>query len=140
MSTDNIEEIALSALHTNCLGEHVAHEWGVGRVLVWQPSIASDKSINDMEVLRSAGLYKVQGETIQAIVGAVYNQYVSNSCFFRATFTQCLKFRIQGASVAHRLFHTRLLPHLPNSDSLRCRGPTVPYLRPIAREELYSSM
>lgn len=82
MSTDDIEEIALSALHTNLLGEHVAHEWGVGRVLVWQPSIASDKSITDMEVLRSAGLYKVQGETIQAIVGAVYNQYVSNTCFF----------------------------------------------------------
>ncbi|KAF8189302.1 ribonuclease-III-like-domain-containing protein [Pholiota molesta] len=92
MSTDDIEGIALSALHTNLLGEHVAHEWGVGRVLVWQPSIASGQSITDMEVLRSAGLYKVQGETIQAIVGAVYNQY--------------------GASVAHRLFHTRLLPCL----------------------------
>ncbi|KAF9482733.1 hypothetical protein BDN70DRAFT_874754 [Pholiota conissans] len=92
MSTDDIEEIALNSLHTNLLGEHIAHEWGVGRVLVWQPSISSDKSINDVEALRSAGLYKVQGETVQAIMGAVYNQY--------------------GGSVAHRVFHTRVLPHL----------------------------
>lgn len=80
MSTDNIEEIALNTLHTNLLGEHVAHEWGVGRVMVWQPSIPSGKSMEDMEVLRSAGLYKVQGETVQAIVGAVYHQHVSYHC------------------------------------------------------------
>ena len=76
MSTDDIEEIALNSLHTNLIGEHIAHEWGVGRVLAWQPSISSDKSMNDVEALRSAGLYKVQGETVQAIMGAVYNQYV----------------------------------------------------------------
>ncbi|KAF8954895.1 hypothetical protein BDZ97DRAFT_1907982 [Flammula alnicola] len=94
-STDDIEDIASCALHTNLLGEHVGHEWGVGRVVVWQPSIPSNKSLQDktdLEVLRAAGLYKIQGETIQAIMGAVYHQH--------------------GASVAHRVFHTRLLPHI----------------------------
>lgn len=75
--TDDIEAIALNSLHTNLLGEHVASEWGVGRVLVWQPSVPAGKSLMDMEVLRSAGLYKVQGETVQAIMGAVYHQHVS---------------------------------------------------------------
>ncbi|KAI6045364.1 hypothetical protein EDC04DRAFT_2926019 [Pisolithus marmoratus] len=47
-------------------------------------------------IVRSVGLYKVMGETVQAVVGGVYHQF--------------------GGSVAHRLFHTRILPHilLPN--------------------------
>jgi len=44
------------------------------------------------QVVRSVGLYKVMGEAVQAVVGGVYHQF--------------------GASVTHRLFHTRILPHL----------------------------
>ncbi|KAF8908590.1 ribonuclease-III-like-domain-containing protein [Gymnopilus junonius] len=90
----DIEQIASSALHTNLLGEHVAHAWGVGRVLVWAPSAPSEFAAKklDLQTLRSAGLYKVQGEAVQAMVGGIYQQY--------------------GGSVAHRLFHTRILPRL----------------------------
>ncbi|PPR04270.1 hypothetical protein CVT26_004060, partial [Gymnopilus dilepis] len=91
----DIEQIASSTLHTNLLGEHVAHTWGVGQVLVWAPSAPAEKLAGgktSKELLRTAGLYKVQGEAVQAIVGGVYQQY--------------------GGTVAHRLFHTRVLPLL----------------------------
>ncbi|KIM42425.1 hypothetical protein M413DRAFT_444844 [Hebeloma cylindrosporum] len=88
---DDTEEIASNTLHTNLIGEHVGHTWGVGRAMVWQPSIRADSRSGDSpESLRSAGLYKVQGETVQAIMGAVYQQH--------------------GATAAHKIFHTRLLP------------------------------
>ena len=75
----DIEQIASSTLHTNLLGEHVAHAWGVGQVLVWAPSAPAEKLAGgktSKELLRTAGLYKVQGEAVQAIVGGVYQQYV----------------------------------------------------------------
>jgi hypothetical protein len=43
-------------------------------------------------IAKSVGLYKVMGEAVQAVVGGVYHQF--------------------GGSVAHQLFHTRILPHL----------------------------
>lgn len=76
---DSTEDIASNTLHTNLLGEHVGHAWGVGRVMVWQPSIRTDSRAGgsvSSESLRSAGLYKVQGETVQAIMGAIYQQHV----------------------------------------------------------------
>lgn len=76
---DSTEDIASNTLHTNLLGEHVGHAWGVGRVMVWQPSIRADSRVGGSmshESLRSAGLYKVQGETVQAIMGAIYQQHV----------------------------------------------------------------
>jgi hypothetical protein len=76
---DSTEEIASNTLHTNLIGEHVGHAWGVGRVMVWQPSIRTNSRAGGSipsESLRSAGLYKVQGETVQAIVGAIYQQHV----------------------------------------------------------------
>jgi hypothetical protein len=79
---DNTEDIASNTLHTNLIGEHVGHAWGVGRVMVWQPSIRADSRAGgsvSSESLRSAGLYKVQGETIQAIMGAIYQQHVGRS-------------------------------------------------------------
>ncbi|KAI6104177.1 hypothetical protein F5141DRAFT_1237370 [Pisolithus sp. B1] len=82
------------------------------KVLRWVPTIprntieAAREHLPDAEltdalsvnpgVVRSVGLYKVMGETVQAVIGGVYHQF--------------------GGSVAHRLFHTRILPHilLPN--------------------------
>ncbi|PPQ72688.1 hypothetical protein CVT25_012289 [Psilocybe cyanescens] len=89
------EEIVSNTLHTNLLGEHVGHEWGVGQVLIWQPAASStalDGARVDLKVLRAAGLYKVQGEAVQAMIGAIYQQY--------------------GASAALKVFHTQLLPLL----------------------------
>ncbi|KDR72658.1 hypothetical protein GALMADRAFT_252829 [Galerina marginata CBS 339.88] len=94
-SQHDIEAIAAHTLHTNLLGEQVGHAWGVGQVLIWQPAAPSSKlagSKTKLEVLRSAGLYKVQGEAVQAMIGGIYQQF--------------------GASVAQRVFHTQLLPLL----------------------------
>ena len=76
---DDTDEIASKALHTNLLGEHVGHAWGVGRVMVWQPSTRPEPNARGSfpsESFRASGLYKVQGETVQAIIGAIYQQYV----------------------------------------------------------------
>jgi len=96
------------ALNTYLLGEHVAPQWSLGRALRWVPTVSQDtlrtvqlqKSDAELEdaltaspgILRSVGLYKVMGEAVQAVIGGVYHQF--------------------GGSVAHRLFHTRILPHI----------------------------
>ncbi|KIJ63789.1 hypothetical protein HYDPIDRAFT_112748 [Hydnomerulius pinastri MD-312] len=96
------------ALNTYILGEHVALQWSLGRVLRWVPTVSQEtlrtaqQQRPDAEleealaanpgIVRSVGLYKVLGEAVQAVVGGVYHQF--------------------GGSVAHRLFHTRILPHI----------------------------
>ena len=69
-----------STLHTDFLGEYVGPEWGVGRVIRWSPSAPAHR-IADMDmkvdVRRQVGLYKVQGEAVQAIIGGIYFQFVS---------------------------------------------------------------
>jgi len=93
-STD-VDAIMSSTLNTNILGEYVGPEWGVGRVIRWQPAAPAHK-LADMDkqkdIRRQVGLYKVQGEAVEAILGGIYFQF--------------------GAVVAQRVFHTRLLPHL----------------------------
>jgi len=90
------------------LGEHIAPRWSLGRVLLWVPTVpretlrATQTQNPDSEldealaaspgIAKSVGLYKVMGEAVQAVVGGVYHQF--------------------GGSVAHQLFHTRILPHL----------------------------
>jgi len=109
---DSTEDIASNTLHTNLIGEHVGHAWGVGRAMVWQPSTRRDSRTggsSPSESLRSAGLYKVQGETVQAIMGAIYQQHVGLHAFAYWSFLIPVIF-YQGATVAHRFFHTRLLP------------------------------
>ncbi|KAH7919705.1 hypothetical protein BV22DRAFT_1022549 [Leucogyrophana mollusca] len=106
------EILASRALNTYLLGEHVAPKWSLGCVLRWVPTVSSDvlrthtgstSSRNpDAElqtalsanpgVIRSVGLYKVMGDAVQAVMGGIYHQF--------------------GGSVAHRVFHTRLLPHV----------------------------
>jgi hypothetical protein len=70
--TDDVEDIAARSLNTYLLGEYVGNEWGVGRELVWAPSISEQLKTDG----HLPGLYKVQGETVQAIMGAIYHQYV----------------------------------------------------------------
>ncbi|KAF5318494.1 hypothetical protein D9619_010729 [Psilocybe cf. subviscida] len=86
----DIEDITSRTVHTSLLGQHLGGAWGIGREMVWAPSLPA--GTEELEALRHAGLYKVQGEIIQAVVGAVYHQY--------------------GGSVAHRLYHTRILPNI----------------------------
>ncbi|CAL1695262.1 unnamed protein product [Somion occarium] len=98
-SAHDYELILERTLNTYVLGEHVAPTWSLGRVLKWSPvnispqvASGSDYSNLDPKFSRSVGLYKVQGAAVEAVVGGVFHQY--------------------GGAIAHRLFHTRILPHL----------------------------
>jgi len=96
--SDDVGVIMSSTLGTEFLGEYVGPEWGVGRVIRWTPSVSRHKLVDmDKAVQQQIGLYKVQGEAVEAIIGGIYFQF--------------------GAVVTQRVFHTRLLPHL-----LRNRG------------------
>ncbi|EJF59875.1 hypothetical protein DICSQDRAFT_64192 [Dichomitus squalens LYAD-421 SS1] len=100
------EKLALRALNTYTLGEHIAPNWRLGKVIKWKPMNVGNLSRPlgpDADVpaplanatgdaVRSIGMYKVHGTTVEAVVGGVFHQF--------------------GGAVAHRLFHTRLLPHL----------------------------
>ncbi|KAK7462676.1 hypothetical protein VKT23_007264 [Stygiomarasmius scandens] len=93
--TDDVEEVVSSVLNTYDLGEHIGSGWGLGRAMRWTPAVSAttlQKVGAQPSVLKGAGLYKVQGEAVAAVMGGVYEQF--------------------GASVAHRLFHTRILPRL----------------------------
>ncbi|KAG6827446.1 hypothetical protein H0H92_011743 [Tricholoma furcatifolium] len=90
-----IDEIVARTLNSYTLGEFVGSKWGLGRAMRWTPSVAApslNKGLEQGELLRSVGLYKVQGDAVSAVVGGVFFQF--------------------GGSVAHRLFHTRILPLL----------------------------
>jgi hypothetical protein len=90
-------EAAMNAtLNTYVLGEHVASIWGLYPMVLWTPTLPRNMKAHDPEtpeeaerdamkglidgfrprVLTSSGLYKVQGEAVQAIVGAAYHQFV----------------------------------------------------------------
>ncbi|EKM61237.1 uncharacterized protein PHACADRAFT_156461 [Phanerochaete carnosa HHB-10118-sp] len=94
------EHILERVLNTYVLGEFVGPQWQLGKVMKWTPATQSESFAGDpMNVLqlgreasRSIGLYKVQGTAVEAVVGGVFHQF--------------------GGQVAHRLFHTRLLPHI----------------------------
>ncbi|KAI0094939.1 ribonuclease-III-like-domain-containing protein [Irpex rosettiformis] len=86
------------ALNTYTLGEYVGPKWGLPSVMKWRPVGLDEKfDVRDAlrlgrEASRSIGLYKVAGTTVEAVVGGVFHQF--------------------GGNTAHRLFHTRLLPHI----------------------------
>ncbi|KAI0634570.1 hypothetical protein C8Q77DRAFT_1056404 [Trametes polyzona] len=100
------ELILERALNTYVLGEHVAPKWAIGKVLKWRPmnvgnmskplgpdvEVPSPLTQLERESARGIGMYKVHGTTVEAVVGGVFHQF--------------------GGSVAHRLFHTRVLPNL----------------------------
>ena len=78
--SDDVEAIMKSTLNTEFLGEYVGPKWGVGRVIRWTPSAPADRLAdinNEVDVRRQVGLYKVQGEAVQAIIGGIYFQFVS---------------------------------------------------------------
>ncbi|KXN82775.1 hypothetical protein AN958_02214, partial [Leucoagaricus sp. SymC.cos] len=93
--------ITMWTLSPYTVGQQVGSKWGLGRVMRWVPSVnkeklneplLGDKPSDKHELLRGVGLYRVQGDAVAAVIGAIYEQF--------------------GGSVAHRAFHTRVLPHL----------------------------
>lgn len=114
-----MDDTVSRTLNSYVLGEHVGSIWGIGRVLRWTPTVAAAKLRPDedqKELLKSVGLYKVQGDTVAAVMGGIYQQFVRStlSCVILAASNIVLwkMTTLQGASVAHRVFHTRLLPNV----------------------------
>ncbi|KAJ7057796.1 ribonuclease-III-like-domain-containing protein [Mycena amicta] len=95
--THDLQEIVSRVLNTYVLGEHIGSKWGLGRVMRWTPTIPAslltpEARQDKPKLLKDVGLYKVQGDAVTAVLGGIFQQF--------------------GASVAHRVFHTRMLPRL----------------------------
>ncbi|KAF8526570.1 hypothetical protein BU17DRAFT_62062 [Hysterangium stoloniferum] len=93
--TQPYEDISEKLLNTYVLGEHVGAVWELERVMRWTPAIAEMDTLKAERpdtILRSSGLYKVRGATVEGIMGGIFHQF--------------------GGFVAHRVFHTRVLPHI----------------------------
>ncbi|CAK5272217.1 unnamed protein product, partial [Mycena citricolor] len=93
----DLQDIVSRVLNTYFLGQHIGSQWGLGRVMRWTPTVAASmleegSPLNKEKILKDVGLYKVQGDAVTAVVGGIFQQF--------------------GASVAHRVFHTRMLPLL----------------------------
>ncbi|CAE6534866.1 unnamed protein product [Rhizoctonia solani] len=117
---DNLSDMVL---HTRALGEHVGAAWQLEKVMRWVPNFDHhiDPSGTRAGEGGSPGLYKIRGTTVEAVVGGVFYQF--------------------GGVAAHRLFHTRILPHLAfllpteyrkpvEAACKRLGGPSVPILLP----------
>ena len=78
----NIEEISYRVLYTNLLGEQVGTAWDLSKVMLWTPALPGNKKweekqrhSNNLTPSRS-GLYKIQGVTVEAIMGGIFHQFV----------------------------------------------------------------
>jgi hypothetical protein len=65
--------IAARVLNTHDLGEHVAPRWRLQEVMRWVPPRAGEPGLDG----RSAGMHKVAGTMVEAVVGGVLHQFVS---------------------------------------------------------------
>ncbi|KAF8579672.1 hypothetical protein K439DRAFT_1637773 [Ramaria rubella] len=93
--SESYDDISDKLLNTYILGEHVGAAWQLERIMRWTPAIAEVDALQAQSpdtVLRSSGLYKVRGATVEGVVGGIFHQF--------------------GGTVAHRVFHTRILPHI----------------------------
>jgi hypothetical protein len=79
----DLHDMVQRTLNTYTLGQHVGSAWGLGRVMRWTPTIAADKlkaGHDNRELLKSVGLYKVQGEAVSAVMGGIFYQFVRQFC------------------------------------------------------------
>ncbi|KAG8906755.1 hypothetical protein FRB99_006246 [Tulasnella sp. 403] len=82
------EAIVDFVLDSYQLGGHVGKAWRVDNIMRWIPAVPE----NADEKAKKTGVNAVRATTVEAIVGGVYHEF--------------------GATAAHRLFHTRILPYL----------------------------
>ncbi len=122
LSQFDFDAINYRAMYTALIGERVGRAWDLPRSLLWTPPVSSSNSNLSIEdrVSRSwaPGLYKVQGTTVEAIIGGIYHQFVRTFSFLCTTFLILLtKYAetdtlLQGGLITQRVFHTRFLPHI----------------------------
>ncbi|GJJ10350.1 hypothetical protein Clacol_004576 [Clathrus columnatus] len=93
--TQSYDDISDQLMNTYILGEHVGAAWELERIMRWTPAVAELEVLRKEgadTVLRSSGLYKVRGATVEGVLGGIFHQF--------------------GGTIAHRVFHTRILPHI----------------------------
>jgi hypothetical protein len=75
------EHILERTLNTYVLGEFVGPQWQLAKVLRWTPAVQAPLRDGALgrEASRSVGLYKVEGTAVEALIGAVFHQFVSCS-------------------------------------------------------------
>lgn len=79
-STPSYDDISDRLLNTYILGEHVGAAWELERIMRWTPAVADVDTLQNERpdtVLRSSGLYKVRGATVEGLVGGMFHQFVS---------------------------------------------------------------
>lgn len=119
----DFEKICDRALHTRMLGERVGGAWKLEKAMRWAPNTPGHEQAGSSPeaLLGDSGLFKIRGATVEAVVGGVFHQFVSlpsmpevNSNIYHI---------LQGGVAAHRLFHTRVLPHVASTLPLEYRNP-----------------
>lgn len=74
--------IVARALNTHTLGEHVAPRWKLQEAMRWVPPRAGDLALDG----RMAGIHKVAGTMVEAVVGGVLYQFVRGVIFSPSQF------------------------------------------------------
>jgi hypothetical protein len=83
----DLNDVVQRTLNSHTLGQYVGSVWGLGRVMRWTPTIAADKlkpGEDNRELLKSVGLYKVQGDAVSAVMGGIFYQFVRQFCIFHS--------------------------------------------------------
>lgn len=108
-ASHDFEYIQDRALNTYVLGEYVAPQWQLGKVLKWTPATTNggilDPTTIGRDASRSVGLYKVQGTAVEAAVGGVFHQFVRLYTIFTLTSS------MTNTSYTGWLCRTSPLPH-----------------------------
>ena len=107
-SKHDLSDIVTRTLNSYTLGERVGSVWGLGRVMRWTPTIPVDKlklGDDNREMLKSVGLYKVQGEAVSAVMGGIFYQFVSCPLSFVIRFLSagCLVFISSSTPNSHTM-------------------------------------
>ena len=69
--------LAYRATFTQILGEYVGNQWKLADVRQWRPPVSRNRMLGNIDSAKSPGLYKVQGTTVEGIMGGIYHQFVS---------------------------------------------------------------
>lgn len=81
----DFDRIAYRALHTTMLGEHVGNAWDLPRAMLWTAAtpkaplsrrFAQNRASEGAAGAAGSGLYKVQGTTVEGVMGGVFHQFV----------------------------------------------------------------